>query len=245
MTKSKISLLPCITLLMSAFLLTGCSKKVAKATPPPPPPLPPAAPTATLAAAPDVIPQGQSTTLTWNTQNATEITITGLGTVPASGSRTITPNSSTTYTLDAKGPGGTQEASARVIVNPAVTAAKQPTESEQDLFGRNVRDLFFDFNKADIRPDEATTAQSDAQFLAQHPDVKILVEGHCDDRGSEEYNLALGVSRAEALKEALAKNGVNTSQVKTISYGKEKPFCTTDDEQCWQENRRDHLVYQP
>ncbi len=245
MNRSKISLLACITLLSSAFLLTACNKKVAKATPPPPPLPPPAAPTATLAAAPDVIQQDQSTTLTWKTQNATEITITGLGTIPASGSRTITPNSSTTYTLDATGPGGTQEASARVTVNPIAAAAIQPTVSERDLFGRNVRDLFFDFNKANIRPDEVTTAQSDAQFLAQHPDVKILVEGHCDDRGSEEYNLALGVSRAESLKEALAKDGVNTSQISTISYGKEKPFCTADNEQCWQENRRDHLVYQP
>jgi len=245
MTRSKISLLTCITLLTSAFLLTACNKKVAKATPPPPPVLPPAAPTATLAAAPDVIQQGQSTTLTWKTQNATDITIAGLGTVPASGSRTITPNSSTTYTLDAKGPGGTQEASARVTVNLVVAAVQKPAVSEEDLFRRNVRDLFFDFNKANIRPDEVATSQSDAQFLAQHPDVKVLVEGHCDDRGSEEYNLALGVSRAEALKEALAKDGVNASQVKTISYGKEKPFCNIDNDQCWQENRRDHLVYQP
>ena len=244
MTRNRISLLTCITLLASAFLLTACNKKVAKTTPPPPPALPPSAPTATLAATPDVIQQGQPTTLTWETQNAQEITITGLGTVPAGGSRSITPDSSTTYTLDAKGPGGTKEASARVTVNP-VMAVKPPAESEQDMFGRNVHDLFFDFNKANIRPDETATTESDAQFLTQHPDIKVLVEGHCDDRGSEEYNLALGVSRAEALKEALAKDGVNTAQVKTISYGKEKPFCTTDDDQCWQQNRRDHLVYQP
>ena len=245
MTRNRISMFTCITLLTSAFLLTACNKKVAKTTPPPPPALPPAAPTATLAAAPDVIQQGQSTTLTWNTQNANQITIASLGTVPASGSRTIAPNSSTTYTLDAKGPGGTQEASARVTVNPAPVASIQPAESERDLFGRNVHDLYFDFNKANIRADETATAQTDAQFLAQHPDVRVLVEGHCDDRGSEEYNLALGVSRAEALKEALAKDGVNTGQVRTISYGKEKPFCNTDNEQCWQENRRDHIVYQP
>jgi len=244
MTRIRIRLLSSIIVLATAFCLMGCNKKVAKSTPPPAPPLPPAAPTATLAVTPDVIQQGQNTTLTWETQNAKEITITGLGTVPASGSRSVTPGSSTTYTLDAKGPGGTQEASARVTVNPVV-AAKPPAESEQDLFARNVHDLYFDFNKANIRPDETTIAQSDGQFLAQHPDIKILVEGHCDDRGSEEYNLALGVSRAEALKQTLAKDGVNTAQVKTISYGKEKPFCTTDDEQCWQENRRDHLVYQP
>ena len=243
MTRGKINLFAWIALLTTAFVLTGCSKKVAKATPPSPPP-PPAAPTATLAAAPDVIQQGQSTTLTWQTQNANDITITGLGTVPASGSRSVTPGSSLTYALTAKGPGGTQEASTRVTVNPMAKAVTPPTESETDLFGRNVKDLFFDFNKANIRPDETSVAQSDAQFLAQHPDVKVMIEGHCDDRGSEEYNLALGASRANTLKETLANNGVSTSRISTISYGKEKPFCRADDEQCWQQNRRDHLVYQ-
>ena len=243
MTRGKINLVTWITLLTTAFVLTGCSKKVAKATPPSPPP-PPAAPTATLAAAPDVIQQGQTTTLTWQTQNANDLTISGLGTVPASGSRSVMPNSSITYTLTAKGPGGTQDASTRVTVNPVAKAITQPTESEADLFGRNVKDVFFDFNKANIRPDESAIAQSDAQFLAQHPDVKVMIEGHCDDRGSEEYNLALGASRANSLKEALANNGVSNSRISTISYGKEKPFCTTDDEQCWQQNRRDHFVYQ-
>lgn len=243
MTRGKINLFTWIALLTTAFLLTGCSKKVAKATPPSPPP-PPAAPTATLAAAPDVIQQGQSTTLTWQTQNANDITISGLGTVPASGSRSVMPNSSTTYTLTAKGPGGTQDASTRVTVNPVAKAMTQPTESEADLFGRNVKDIFFDFNKANIRPDETSIAQSDAQFLVQQPDMKIQIEGHCDDRGSEEYNLALGASRANSLKEALSSEGVSADRISTISYGKEKPFCTTDDEQCWQENRRDHFVYQ-
>lgn len=242
MNKIRISLLTSIALLATAFVLTGCSKKMAKVTPPSPPP--PATPTATLAASPDVIQQGQSTTLTWQTQNATEITITGLGTVPASGSRSVTPGSSTTYTLTAKGPGGTQDASTRVTVNPVVAAQTQPSESEADLFGKNVKDIFFDFNKADIRAGETSTAQSDAQFLIQHPDVKVQIEGHCDDRGSEEYNLALGSSRANSLKEMLANNGVSADRVSVISYGKEKPFCTTDDEQCWQENRRDHFVYQ-
>jgi peptidoglycan-associated lipoprotein len=243
MIRGRINLFAGIALLATAFVVTGCSKKVAKVTPPSPPP-PPATPTATLAAAPDVIQQGQSTTLTWQTQNATEITISGLGTVPASGSRSVTPGSSTTYTLMAKGPGGTQDASTRVTVNPVATAAAQPSESEADLFAHNVKDVFFDFNKADIRPDESSIAQSDAQFLIQHPNVKIQIEGHCDDRGSEEYNLALGASRASSLKDALSKEGVSADRIGTISYGKEKPFCNADDEQCWQQNRRDHFVYQ-
>jgi peptidoglycan-associated lipoprotein len=74
--------------------------------------------------------------------------------------------------------------------------------------------------------------------------VKIQIEGHCDDRGSEEYNLALGASRANSLKDALSRSGVSTDRISTISYGKEKPFCNADDDQCWQQNRRDHFVYQ-
>jgi peptidoglycan-associated lipoprotein len=201
---------------------------------------PPAAPTATLAASPDVIQQRQSTTLTWQTNNASDITIDGLGTVSASGSKTVMPNSSTTYTLTAKGPGGSQNASARVTVNERVAAAT-PQPSDADLFARNVRDVLFDFDKFNIRTDEAPVAQADASFLVQHPAIKVSVEGHCDDRGSEEYNLALGTSRAETLKKSLLQQGVTADRIRTISYGKERPFCTEDNEQCWAENRVDHI----
>ncbi len=243
MLKQQLRTLPFIVALAGVFLLAGCSKKVARVTPPPPPP--PPAPTATLAASPNVIQFGQSTTLTWQTQNANQIMIQGLGTVPASGSRSVIPSASTTYTLMAKGPGGTQEATARVTVNPAPAAkVVTPQPSEEDLFAKNVKDVFFDFDKANIRPDEVPVTGNDAKFLAQHPDIKILVEGHCDDRGSEEYNLALGVSRANSLKDSLQAQGVGSDRIKTISYGKEKPFCTVDNEQCWQENRRDHVDFE-
>jgi peptidoglycan-associated lipoprotein len=223
-------------------LATGCNKKEAKVTPPSPPPL--ASPTATLAANPNVIQAGQTTTLTWQTQNADQITIKGLGTVSASGSRPLTPTDSTTYALTAKGPGGTEEASARVTVNTAAATSAAPQPSESDLFAKNVKDVFFDFNKSDLRPDQTGSAGNDAQFLSQHSDIKILVEGHCDDRGSEEYNLALGASRANSLKESLTNQGVSATRISTVSYGKEKPFCTTNDDQCWQENRRDHFALQ-
>jgi peptidoglycan-associated lipoprotein len=242
MTRGKFKMCTLIAT-FSMFLLAACHKNVAKVTPPPPPP--PAAPTATLAASPNVILAGQSTTLTWQTTNANDITIQGLGTVPASGSRSVAPSTSTTYTLVAKGPGGTHDASARVTVNPAPAAKiAAPQPSEADLFAKNVKDLFFDFDKATVRPDEVPVTQNDAKFLEEHPDIKIMVEGHCDDRGSEEYNLALGVSRANSLKSSLERQGVSADRIKTISYGKEKPFCTTDDEQCWQANRRDHVLLQ-
>jgi peptidoglycan-associated lipoprotein len=223
-----------------ALSLAGCNKKAAQATPPTPPP-PPAAPTATLAASPDVIQQGQSTTLTWQTNNASDITIEGVGTVSASGSKTISPGSSTTYTLTAKGPGGSQNASARVTVN-AKMAAATPQPSDADLFARNVKDVLFDYDKANIRTDEAPVAQADASFLVQHPAIKVSVEGHCDDRGSEEYNLALGTSRAETLKKSLLEQGVSGERIKTVSYGKERPFCAEDNEKCWSQNRVDHIA---
>jgi peptidoglycan-associated lipoprotein len=233
------------TLVMAALttllMLAACNKKEAKVTPPAT--APPPSPTATLAVSPDSIQRGQSTDLTWRTQNATDITIAGLGTVPASGSRMVSPADSTSYRLDAKGPGGSAEASARVTV----TAAPAPAVSQMsldELFASHVKDVFFDFNKYDIRGDERTTASSDAQFLLQHPELKVVVEGHCDDRGSEEYNLGLGDNRAQTIKAYLVQSGVPADRIRTISYGKEKPFCTENDEQCWQQNRRDHFTRQ-
>ncbi|MFZ0687631.1 MAG: peptidoglycan-associated lipoprotein Pal [Terriglobales bacterium] len=228
--------------LAGVLSLAGCAKKVAKVTPPPPPAPAPAAPTATLAANPSVVQQGQTSTLTWQTSNANEVTIAGLGTLPNSGSRTITPNESTTYTLVAKGPGGSNNASARITVNAAIASAT-PSPSDEDLFRQNVKDVFFDYDKYIIRPADQPTVRNDESFLAQHPTIKVVVEGHCDDRGSEEYNIALGASRAESVKQALVQTGVAAERVRTVSYGKEKPFCTQDNEQCWQENRVDHFAF--
>ena len=100
------------------------------------------------------------------------------------------------------------------------------------MFGANVKDIFFDYDKFDLRSDQSHSTQTDAAFLTQHPDIKILIEGHCDDRGSEEYNLALGDNRASSLKNSLVTQGVSEDRIKTISYGKERPFCSEDNEQC-------------
>ena len=239
MTKSTWKTFTLSGILAGVLSFAGCAKKAAQATPPAPPQ--PAAPTATLAANPAAIEQGQTTTLTWTTDNASDVTIDGIGAVSGSGSRTITPSSSVTYTLTAKGPGGTKDASARVTVNEKVARTTTPQPSDEDLFARNVKDVMFDYNKSDIRTDQATVAHSDAAFLSRHPSIKVLVEGHCDDRGSEEYNLALGTSRAESVKRALLQEGVSADRVKTVSYGKEKPFCTEDNDHCWQQNRVDHF----
>jgi peptidoglycan-associated lipoprotein len=225
--------------------LGACHKKTA-APPPPPPPPPPAAPTASLTANPETVDKGQSTTLTWQTTNATDVTIAGIGAVQPTGSQQVTPDDSTTYTLSAKGSGGTQQATARVTVTtpPPPPPPPQASATEEELFSGSVKDIYFSYDKSDIGADQQGSLQADIAFLKQHPNVHFTIEGHCDERGSTEYNLALGDSRASAVKNALVQGGLSADTVKTISYGKEKPFCTESTEQCWQQNRRGHFVYQ-
>jgi peptidoglycan-associated lipoprotein len=231
-----------VFVLGAIMMLGACKKKTAP--PPPPPPPPPPAPTASLSANPNTIQKGQSTTLSWQTTNANDVTIDGIGAVKPNGSQQVTPADSTTYHLTAKGDGGSQEATARVTVTaPPPPPPPPPSMSEQEMFAQNVKDVFFDYDKYDIRPDQQGSVQSDAHFLGQHPTITFIIEGHCDERGSTEYNLALGTNRAETAKSALVQAGVAANRIKTISYGKEKPFCTEHNEQCWQQNRVGHFVY--
>ncbi len=115
----------------------------------------------------------------------------------------------------------------------------------QDLLNR-IQDAYFDYNKHTLRPDAETALRSDAQTLSeiirQYPDFKLTVEGHCDERGSEEYNMALGDARAKQTKDYLATMGLSGDQLRTMSYGKEHPVCSDHDEDCWQKNRRAHLT---
>jgi peptidoglycan-associated lipoprotein len=228
--------------LAAIMLLGACKKKVTP--PPPPPPPPPAAPTASLSANPNTIEKGQSTTLTWQTTNATDVTL-GPNKVEANGSASVSPADSTTFRLIAKGAGGTQEATARVTVTtpPPPPPPPQQQASDQELFNQNVKDVFFDYDSYDLRPDAQAAIQADAQFLQAHTGITFTVEGHADERGSTEYNLALGDNRANAVKSALVQAGVGADRIKTISFGKEKPFCTESNEQCWQQNRRGHFAY--
>ena len=192
---------------------------------------------------PTTIQAGQSASLTWQTSNATDVSIDGIGAVQPNGSQSVSPTDSTTYHLVAKGAGGTQEATARLTVTQAPPPPPPtPTVTDEDLFSQNVKDVYFDYDKADVRGDQQSSVQADAQFFSQHPNMNFTIEGHCDERGSTEYNLALGDQRASAVKSALTAAGVNASRIKTISYGKEKPFCTESNEACWQQNRRGHLV---
>ena len=160
----------------------------------------------------------------------------------------VTPTESTTYRLVAKNDTGTKEATARITVTPASEApppTTSATSSDADarLFSQNVKDVFFEYDSYDITPQNQTVIQSDARFLQQHPGMNFMVEGNCDERGSIEYNLALGENRAQAAKQALVQAGVSATRMRTISYGKEKPVCTASTEACWQQNRRAHFAY--
>jgi peptidoglycan-associated lipoprotein len=234
--------------LSSIIIFTACHKaQVASPVPPPPPP---AAPTALLAATPQSIEKGQSSTLSWQTTNAQEISIDAAGTttetlgvLQPNGSLQVTPPESTTYTLYAKGPGGKKTASTRVTVTlPGPRPAAPSGPSEDELFAQNVKDIYFDFDRSEIRPDQQSTVERNAAFLSQHPNIGFTVEGHCDERGSIEYNLALGDRRSTDVKHALIVAGVSPANIKTFSYGKEKPVCSEHDESCWQQNRRGHFT---
>ncbi len=236
-----------VVVAVAVVLAVGACGKKQVATPPPPPPPPQLAPTASLTANPNTIAPGQSTTLTWSTQHATDVTIDQLGQVDPSGSRTMSPSQSTTYHLVAKNAVGTQEATARVTVVQAPAPPPPAQTSDQGdamLFTQNMQDVFFAYDSYDIEPQYQKVLQADARFLQQHRNIKFTIEGHCDERGSTEYNLALGDNRANATKQALIQLGISGDRIRTISYGKEKPFCTESNESCWQQNRRGHFVYQ-
>jgi len=229
----------CLAVIFLSNILGGCGKKTVISNVPAPPT--PSAPTASLDASPSTVAAGHATVVSWQTQNATEIRIEPLGTVEANGSKELVPTESTTYRLIAKGPGGVQGRSVRVTVLPV--AADQPKSEEELLGGINGRqDVFFDLDAFSIRGDQQATIQNDAQFLKEHPNLNIVIEGHCDELGSTEYNLALGESRADEVKNALMQAGVDVRRIKVISYGKERPFCRQQNEDCWRQNRRAHLV---
>jgi peptidoglycan-associated lipoprotein len=224
---------------LALVAVTGCKKKTPPPAPPTPPPAVAPAPTARITAQPDAISVGDQVTLTWKTTDATSVAIDGIGAVPTSGTKTVTPTASTNYHLVAKGEGGTADDTARVTVT-APPPVQQPTNtmSAEEEFKANMQDAFFDYDTYDIRADAQAALSKDAAYLNSRPNIKIVIGGYCDERGSNEYNLTLGQNRADAAKNALITAGVAASRIRVISYGKEKPFCTESTEACWQQNRR-------
>ena len=134
---------------------------------------------------------------------------------------------------------------------PAPAPAPRPL-TEEEIFARKsvdqlnaerpLDDAYFDLDKSEIREDAKPRLQKDADWLKKWGSVQVQVEGHCDSRGSAEYNLALGTRRASAVRDYLVNLGVPAGRVAVISKGKEAPVCTENNESCWQQNRRGHFV---
>jgi peptidoglycan-associated lipoprotein len=259
---SKVRSLSCA--LVCFALLAGCEKKVP--IPPPPAPVPGSGAAASgggsnlrpvvaeFVAEPSTIERGQSANLRWSVSNATEVSIDhGMGTVPSTGTRRITPPETITYTLMASGPGGSATGTATITVTgppppPPATTNNTGTGRRGTLESRvqsDLQDVLFDYDSNNIRDDSRNALAADADALKRiftdFPTATVNVEGHCDERGSAEYNLGLGDRRATAARDFLVQLGVPADRLKTISYGKERPVCTESDESCWQRNRRAHF----
>jgi peptidoglycan-associated lipoprotein len=246
-----------------ALLAAACGKKAPIAPPPPPPP-PTAsnnngAPTsgrpvvAEFSIEPSSVERGQSAVMRWTVTGSNNVSINnGVGTVPASGTRRMTPPETITYTLTATGTAGETTATATVTVTgpaePPPPARNNTGGSRGTLESRvqsDLRDVLYDYDSNNISDAAraALTADADAlkRIFADFPTASVNVEGHCDERGSAEYNLGLGDRRATSARDFLAQLGIPADKLKTISYGKERPVCTESDESCWQRNRRAHF----
>ena len=243
----------CFLLLLVAPVLQGCKKKVVATAPPqyqpaPPPPVP----TITLRATPSTIEQGDATSLQWDAKNATNVRIDPqIGDVQIQGSQSVSPTSSVTYTATAIGPGGRASDSARITVQVPAPPPPPPAPStdsraiSDDVFRQNVQTVYFDFDQSDLRPDQVARLQANAAWLKQNPKVTFTIEGHTDERGSQEYNLGLGDRRANSVKEFLVNAGIDASRMTSISYGEERPVCREDNEECHKLNRRAAFTMKP
>lgn len=241
--KSFSSLIALATILTAA----GCHKKVTSA-----PPLPPAvedttsqAPTAKLTATPTVVAAGEQVILNWRTSNAEEVSIEGIGVVPSAGTKSVRPSASTTFRLIAKNGDRFTEDVVRVTVNTPPPSAAETTiggtddnSADDQVFHQQVQDIFFDYDTYQLPEDGKDAIARSAGYLNAHPTVRVVIGGYCDERGSSEYNLALGENRANSARKALIAAGISATRVRVISYGKEKQFCSEHTEQCWQQNRR-------
>ena len=245
-----------------AVFAAGCKKKAPVAPPPPPaaasaapaaPAKPPAPAVTQFTAEPTTIQRGQSSTLRWELSgDIASVSIDqSVGTVQNTGSRRVFPQDSTTYTLTATGGGGTSTASVTVTVTapppppPPPPPAASP-KSVVDRIANELQDAFFDYDKSNVRSDAQSVLTQDAtalkSILTDFPSATIVIEGHCDERGSAEYNVGLGAQRAWSVSAYLAALGVQADRLRTISYGKERPQCNESTEACWQMNRRVHFA---
>jgi peptidoglycan-associated lipoprotein len=127
-------------------------------------------------------------------------------------------------------------------VAPPTAAPAPPAPPKEYRANDALKSIFFAFDKSDIRPGDAKVLDATAAYLKANPSQLVLIEGHCDERGTAEYNLALGERRAKAAMNYLVSNGIEAGRITTISYGKERPVCSEKAETCWSRNRNDTFL---
>jgi peptidoglycan-associated lipoprotein len=215
-----------------------------------------------LSANTTTVQRGQGVTLTYSSTNATSVTIDqGVGAVTpvANGTRTVNPTANTTYTATATGPGGTAQ-SARVAITVNVPPPAQPpaqppaaaprptptnTKTPAEIFKETMVPVLFDYDKSNIRADQEANLNRMASYLKQNANIRFTIDGNADERGGQEYNIALGDDRAAAVKKYLSGQGVADARMNTVSYGEEKPVCSLQTEDCYQQNRRAGFTMMP
>jgi peptidoglycan-associated lipoprotein len=125
---------------------------------------------------------------------------------------------------------------------PSTAAPATPPRPSEFSETANLKDVYFDFDRYDIRPADAQVLDGNATWLKSNANNLVLIEGHCDERGTNEYNLALGERRAKSTMNYLVSQGIQANRITIISYGKERPVCNEKTEACWQKNRRAHFL---
>lgn len=253
--KRRLSSAVLLLLVASALLgISGCKKKttpIARApvdrTDTSTPPTTAPSPTIDFSASPTSIRLGEEATLSWSTTNTESVVIdSGVGNVPAQGTIQVSPRESITYTATAQGAGGDARASARITVARGTDRA-DVTETDVDALRRaieegNVQPIFFSYDSAELSVQAKSQLEENSRWFRQYPNATITVEGHCDERGTEEYNLALGDRRAQATRSYLIAIGIDPARLEAISFGEERPFVMGHDEAAWAKNRRAHFV---
>lgn len=247
-----LNLVLCLSLVL---ISSSCKKKTLSMARPPAPPIPSvgdrpgttkSAPTIKVSASPSTIERGNQTTLSWTSTGANSILIDGgIGNVAETGSLVLSPGESITYTAIAKGSASDTRASTRVTV----VARRDGSVVSSDLEGLQraiaegkVRPVFFQYDLANLSPEGKRILTENARWISQYPTAVAIIEGHCDERGTEEYNLALGDRRALAARDYLLEVGVAAGQLEALSFGEERPFSACHEESCWKQNRRAHFV---